>query len=105
MKFEQILPKSLNVSKFDPTLLTALSDLKKFIHKYTNNHKEIVDLQERHDSMELNTNKNFFSDNYIVDIFLFITAVIAVLATTLTIYLLWKHKKQNSNSQSGPTSS
>ena len=43
--------------------------------------------------MKLNTNKNFFSENYIVDIFLFITAIISLLATNLTIYLLCKHKK------------
>ena len=69
--FEQTLPISLNVSKFDSTLLTASSDLKEFINSYTNN-KEIFDLQERYDNIEvkLNTNKNFFSDNYIVDIFL-----------------------------------
>ena len=57
--FEQVLPISLNISKFDPTLLTASSDLKEFIHQYTND-KEIFDLQERHDSTELNTNKDFF---------------------------------------------
>ena len=56
------------------------------------NHKEIFDLQERHDNMELNTNKNFFSDNYIVDIFMFIPVIVSLLATTLTIYLLCKHK-------------
>ena len=55
--FEQILPISLNISKFDSTLLTASSNLKGFIHWYTNN-KEIFDLQERHDSMELSPNKN-----------------------------------------------
>ena len=51
-------------------------------------------MQERHDSMnlELNTNKNFFSDNYIIDIFLFITVIISLLATILTVYLLCKHK-------------
>ena len=43
--------------------------------------------------MELITNKKFFSENYITDIFLFITAIILLLATTLTIYLLCKHKK------------
>ena len=43
--------------------------------------------------MEINTNKNFFSDNYIVDIFFFITTVISLLVTALTIYLLCKHKK------------
>ena len=42
--YEQIFPISLNISKFDPTLLTTSS------HTYTNN-KEIFDLQERHDSM------------------------------------------------------
>ena len=42
--------------------------------------------------MKLNTNKNFFG-NYIVDVFLFITAVISLLATILTVYLLCKHKK------------
>ena len=70
--FEQTLPISLNISKFDSTLLTASSDLKEFINSYTN-HKEIFDLQERHDNMELNTNKNFFSENYIMDIFFFIS--------------------------------
>ena len=93
--FEQVLPISLNIniSKFDPTLLTASSDLKEFIHRYTNN-KEIFGLQEMHDSteLELNTNKNFFSDNYIIDIFLLITAITSLLATTLTVYLLCKHK-------------
>ena len=92
--FEQTLPVSLKFSKFDPTLLTASRNLKEFINSYTNN-KEIFDLQERHGSMEvkLNTNKNFFSDNYIMDIFLFITVIISLLATTLTVYLLCKHKK------------
>ena len=92
--FEQILPISFSVSKFDPTLLTASSNLKEFIHSYTIN-KEIFDLQERHDSteLELNTNKNFFSDNYIVDIFLIITVIISLLATTVAVYLLYKHKK------------
>ena len=37
--------------------------------------------------------KNFFSDNYVIDVFLFIAAIISLLATTLTIYLLCKHKK------------
>ena len=60
--FEQILLISFKVSKFDPTLLIASSNLKKFIHrqahtKYTKNYIEIFALQERHDNTELNTNK------------------------------------------------
>ena len=56
--FEQTLPISLNVSIFDATLLTASNNLKEFINSYTNK-KEVFDLQERHDRMEvkLNTKK------------------------------------------------
>ena len=85
--FEQTLPISLNISKFDPALLTASNNLKEFINSYTN-HKEIFDLQEWYENTELNTNKNFFSDNYIVDIFMFISAIVSLLAKNLTVYLL-----------------
>ena len=73
-------------------LLTVSTDLKEFISSYTKN-KENFDLQERHDNdnTESNTNKNFFFDNYIVDIFMFFSAVISLLTATLTMYLLCKH--------------
>ena len=57
--FEQTLPISLNIFKFDQMLLTASTDLKKSINSYTN-HKEFFDLQDRQDNTALNTNKNFF---------------------------------------------
>ena len=90
--YEQILLISLNISGFDKTLLTAPTTLKDFMNSYAKQ-KEIFDLQERHDKTILNTNKNFFSGNYIVDIFIFISAVISLQTTTLTVYLLCKHKK------------
>ena len=91
--FKQTLPISLNISKFDKTLLIASTDLKQFISSYTNK-KEIFDLQERHDdNATINTNKNLFFDNYFMDIYLFISAVILLLASTLTVYLLCKHEK------------
>ena len=90
--FEQILPVSLNISKFDKTLLTVPANLKDFINSYAR-HKEIFDLQERHENMILDTNKKFFSDNYLMGIFMFILVIISVLTTTLPIYLLCKHKK------------
>ena len=89
--FEQILPISLIYSEFDPTLLTASNELKECIHQYTND-TEIFDLQERHDSTELNTNKNFFSEKYTMDASLFIIVIISLLATMLTVYLLCKHE-------------
>ena len=51
------VPSKQNRTVFKQTLPISL---KEFINSYTN-HKEIFDLQERHDNMELNTNKNFFS--------------------------------------------
>ena len=90
--FEQTLPISLNVSKFDPVLLAASSDQEELINSYTD-HKDVFHLQDRHDNMELNNNKKFFSESYIIDMFLFITVIISLLATTLTVYLLYKHKK------------
>ena len=62
--FEQTPLISLNVSKFDQSLMSASSNLNEFINSYTNQ-KELFDLQERHDNMELKTNKTFFSENYI----------------------------------------
>ena len=37
--------------------------------------------------------KNFLYNNYIGDIFMIISTIISLLATTLTMYLLCKHKK------------
>ena len=90
--FEQTLPIALNMSKFDSDLLPAPRNLKDFIHQYKHK-KEIFELHERHDTTGLTTNKNFFSNKYIADVFLFMTAIISVLVITLAIYLLCKHKK------------
>ena len=89
--FKQTLPITLNVSQFDKSLLHASTDLKDFVNQYTKS-KEICDLQERHDST-FNTNKNFFSSNHILDIFVFISSIIIFISTTLIIYLICKHKK------------
>ena len=90
--YEQTLPISLNISRFDKTLLTAPTNLKDFIINYAKQ-KEFFYSQERHENRLLNPNKNFFSNNYIMDIFMFISAVISLLTTTLAIYLLCTHKK------------
>ena len=90
--YEETLPITLNISGFDKTLLTAPTNLKDFMNNYAR-HKEIFNLQERHETTILNTNKNFFFDNYIVDIFVFISTIVSLLTTTLTVYLLCEHKK------------
>ena len=38
-------------------------------------------------------NKNFFFNNYTIDTFPFVTAIITLLVTTIVIYILCKHMK------------
>ena len=92
--YEQPLPINLRIPDFDSSLLHVPINLKSFMYNYIKN-KEIFDLKERHvstvESLN-NSNKNFFSNNYIVDIFMFTSAIISLISTTLVIYLFCKHK-------------
>ena len=93
-KYEQPLPLNLSIPDFDSSLKHTPTSLKHYMHVYANN-KEIFDLKQRHvSSVESlnNSNKNFFSINYIVDIFMFISSIISIISTTLVIYLFCKHK-------------
>ena len=89
--YEQTLPLNLSISGFDKSLLHTSTNLKDFIKGYAKD-KEIFDLKERHVSTILNTSKNFFSNNYIMDIFVLVSSIISLISTTLIIYLLCKHK-------------
>ena len=55
--FNQTLPVSWNVSKFDSNLLTASSNLKYFIQQYTRK-KGVSYFNKRHGNMALITNTN-----------------------------------------------
>ena len=67
--FKQTLQISLNVSKFASNLLNTPIHLKDVIHRYVHN-KEIFYFNERHPTIDLEiTNKNFFSNNYIMIFF------------------------------------
>ena len=90
--YEQTLPFHLSISGFDKSLLHASTNLKDFIKGYVKD-KETFDLKERHVSAILNTSKNFFSNNYIIDIFVFASSIISLISTTLIIYLLCKNKQ------------
>ena len=88
--FEQTLPISLKLSKFYSKLLTSPMRLKDFVHQYF----QIFDLQERHTNMESEmSNKNLSFNNYTIHIFLFVTAIILILVTSIVLYILFKHIK------------
>ena len=67
--YEQTLPISLTPSEFYSKLLTAPKTLKDIVCQIQQK-KEISDLQERYADMELELpSKNFFFNNYILDVF------------------------------------
>ena len=75
---EFTLPIFLDKITFNDTLLSALLTLKEYIAQY-NCEKEIFDLKERRDIDELDIecpNKDFFTNNFLIDTFVFIIAII-----------------------------
>ena len=93
--YEQPFSINLSIPDFDRSLLHVHTNLKSFVQDYTKN-KEFFDLEERHVStikLLNHSNKNFFSNNYIIDIFMFTSSVISIISTTLIIYLFCKHKQ------------
>ena len=75
--------------------MSSPQTLKEYISQYIQK-KEIFDLKERYAINEIDIdspNKNFFTNNFIVDIFIFIIAIILTITTLLIIYVLCKHNK------------
>ena len=92
--YQQPLPINLTFPVFDSSLKDAPTNLRSFMCSYALN-KEIFDFKQRHVSTvesSNNSNKNFFSNNYIVDIFIFTSSIISLISTTLVTYLFCKHK-------------
>ena len=91
---EVTLPGFLNKSKLDESLLSAPLTLKECIFQYKCN-KKIFALKERHYIEELEkefANKNFFNSE-IVKTFKFMVAIISIIATVITTYMICKHNK------------
>ena len=92
--YDQPLPINLTFPILDSSLKDAPTNVKSFMCSYALN-KEIFDFKQRHVSIvesSNNSNKNFFSINYIVDIFIFTSSIISLISITLVIYLFCKHK-------------
>ena len=85
----------LNDTSFNKTLLSAPQTLKEYISQYKLK-KEIFGLKERHDIDEIDIespNKNFFTNNFIVDTFVFTKAIILTITTLIILYVMSKHNK------------
>ena len=85
----------LNNGGFDDSLFTDPKTSKECILQYKHQ-KEIFDLKEKHDIKELDLetpNKNFITNNFLVDVFVFIIAIISVITTMTILYILCKCNK------------
>ena len=88
-------PVFLNKSTFNDTLLSTPLTLKEYITQYKCD-TEFFYVKERHnlDEIEIEfVSKNVFTNNFITDIFVFITAIILVISTIIIIYTIYKHNK------------
>ena len=72
--------------------LSAPWTLKECISQYKQK-KDIFDLKERHDTMNIKLPKNICTNNLIVDIFVFIVGIISGIVKIIILYLLCKHIK------------
>ena len=69
--------------------------LKDFVSQFQQK-KDILDLQEKEEATFdniLGSNKNSFFNNYIIDIFLFITTLISLIVNVIVINVVCKHAK------------
>ena len=83
---KQVLPISLQVTPFDNKLLKAPGMLKGLVQQYRQKSQMLDKSQE-------NKPKNEFFDNIAIDIFLFITSIISMLAVIAIIHIVCRHMK------------
>ena len=87
---EYTLQIFLKSSRFHDSLFTTPQTLKEYISLHKQQ-KEIFDLKERYDINELDletSNKNFFTNNFIMDVFVFIITIISVITTMIILCLV-----------------
>ena len=86
---EQISTISLQSFEFNSELLEAPKTLKEFVYQYKQK-KEILDKCK--DQNNKINNHSFFK-NYIMNIFVFIAAILSMIVTAAIVYLVCKHAK------------
>ena len=86
--WEQFLPISLQMTQFDSRLLKAPETLKDLVQQYKQK-GQVLNKVNRNNS---GTKRTFFN-NTIIDIFLFVAAILSMLATTVIVHLVCKQTK------------
>ena len=83
---EQVLPISLQMFEFDSKLLKAPKTLMDLVYQYQQK-RQILNKREN------NNSKHSFYNNLIMDVFLFIVAILSMIATATIVHIISKHAK------------
>ena len=81
--------------EINSSLLSAPQILKDFVHQLKHR-KQILDIEEEHIDEErdkLNPKFSYFLNSFMVDVFLFIAALITIIVTMVVIYVVCGHSK------------
>ena len=84
---EQVLPISLQTFEFDSKLLKPPKTPRDLVNQYKQEKKQILNKRQN------NNNKHSFFNNLITDVFLFIAAILSMIATAAIIHIVCKHEK------------
>ena len=76
---EQVFPISLQMFEFDSNMLKAPKTLKDLVHQYKQKGQVL-------NKRENNNSKHSFFNNLIMDIFLFIAAILSMIATAAIVH-------------------
>ena len=79
---EQVICISLQTFHFDSKLLEAPKTLKDFVYQYQQK-KHVLDKRDNSDN-----SKHSFFDNYIMDVFLFIAAILSMISTAAIVHII-----------------
>ena len=83
---EQVFPISLQTFEFDSKLLKVPKTLKDLVHQYKQKGQII-------NKTNITNTKHPFFNNIILDVFLFIAAILSMIATAAIIHLVCRHTK------------
>ena len=87
---KQTLPISLQSFDFDPDLLKSPKTLKDFVDQFQHK-KETFDFQKKYNNGLDLAKENCFFNSYTVDIFLFVSAIISLVVTSIALFVICKH--------------
>ena len=87
--YEQVLPISLQTFDFGSKLLETPKTLKDFVYQYNQERKML----DKYENQINKISKHSFFNNYIMHIFLFIAAILSMIATAMIVHIMCKHAK------------